>query len=259
MKRIFLYTSALIVSVALGYIILMMKPDLKKQLISVDTEYSYVMDSDMVGTFLCYTSDQKHPITDQANYMRIILYDQNDDTQIELSLNDVAIGHEEYYLKTSYFRLLITFDLPLMNQDFIIDDAYLRIELIDQASYDIRLGRVSFYYDRLGENSLNWTVLEGLKKANDLTSRIYEITVTYEGTTEDIDKIDVGTKGDVTFRFDHQQIIITIETKDYLLYDVPIIISYHDGGRQVIPNFRYMIDYVILKESGPMINVYTLD
>jgi len=64
---------------------------------------------------------------------------------------------------------------------------------------------------------------------------------------------------DINFSCNNQQLIISIDSAFYLLYDVPIIITCRDGTRQVIDNFRYIIDYVILKESGPMINVYTLD
>lgn len=259
MKRIFLYISLLMLSAILGYIIFRMKPDQEKKVLTVDTEYAYVMKDDAIGTFMMYVSDETHDICNENRYMRMILEDKDKETKIELSLLDIEIGHEEYYLKEAYVKVFISFDIPIMTEDIVFDDAYLTLELTDQQNYEVRLGRVTFFKDAHDEQGLNWTSLSGIKQSNDLRSRIYEITVSCDGVTEEIEKIDVGSKHLTTFSFDQQNLIITIEDADYLLYDVPIVITFVNGERQVIANFRYIIDYVILKESGPMINVYTLD
>jgi hypothetical protein len=50
--------------------------------------------------------------------------------------------------------------------------------------------------------------------------------------------------------------MIHIPEESYLLSNVPIIIYAVDGSIQTIANFRYLIDYQILKESGPLIHTY---
>ena len=259
MKKYLFVAIAIMILFAMGFLVSTMKPEERNLLLTVDTEYSFVMGENSKGTVMYYVTDHDHPLTKMNQMMRVIIYDQSVDQRLDVNVVDLEIGHEEIYLKDRYYRIMITFDMPKLSHDMIFDDAYMTIELMDQLSFSMRLGRVSLLYKSADEPYLNWTSLSGLKKEGDLRSRLGEINVSYEGDCPVIDHIDIGTTADITFTCSNQQLIISIDSAFYLLYDVPIIITFHDGTRQVIDNFRYIIDYVILKESGPMINVYTLD
>lgn len=259
MKRMYLYMLAISLSFCLGFLVIWMKPQRQHMILTVDTEYSFVMEDHHVGSLLFYVSDENHLLTDGKNYMRLILSDETNDQQIDLNIDHVDKGHEEYYLKDRYVRVIILFDLPVMNHDIFFEDACLTIELVDQKAYEWRLGRVSFYQPSTDEKPLDWTVLEGIKKENDLRSRLHTIMVSYQGDFCEIASIDVGTEAKITFEKVEGKLMINIASAPYLLYDVPIVITYVSGERQIIPNLRYITDYVILKESGPLINVYTLD
>ncbi len=259
MKRMSFYVIVLALVLTMGYILHRIRPQTVNKLLSIDTEYSYLMEENREGSFLLFINSKKHELTAIENYARILLKDHGDDSLIELSLFEISLGDQEIYMKESFYRLSITFLVPVLQQDWIFDDAYLVIELKDQKEYELRLGRVSFYHVSHDEAKLSWTSLSGIKRANDLRSRLYLITIDYEGELPLIEKIDVGTRSNVTFYHDYQKLFIELATSDYLLYDVPIVITYQDGSRQTISNFLYVVDYVLLKESGPMINVYTLD
>ena len=259
MKRMSFYLIVLALVLMMGYLLHRMRPQTVNKLLSIDTEYSFLMEDDRQGSFLLFINSEKHELTAIENYARILLKDHANDSLIELSLFQVSLGDQEIYMKESFYRLSIAFLVPTLQQDWIFDDAYLTIELKDQREYEFRLGRVSFYQESHDEVKLSWTGLSGIKKANDLRSRLYRITIDYEGELPFIEMIDVGTCAAVTFYHEHQKLFIDLETSDYLLYDVPIVITYQDGSRQTISNFLYVVDYMLLKESGPMINVYTLD
>jgi hypothetical protein len=259
MKKYLFVAIAIMILFTMGFLVSKMKPEERNLLLTVDTEYSFVMGENSKGTVMYYVTDIEHPLTKISQIMRVILYDQSNDQRLDVNVVDIEIGHEEVYLKERYYRIMITFDIPKLSHDMIFDDAYMTIELMDQLSFSMRLGRLSLYDHSTDEPYLNWTSLSGLKNEGDLRSRIGEIIVSYEGDCPTIDHIDIGTTADLNFTCNNKKLIISIGSAFYLLYDVPIIITYHDGTRQVIDNFRYIIDYVILKESGPMINVYTLD
>jgi hypothetical protein len=55
------------------------------------------------------------------------------------------------------------------------------------------------------------------------------------------------------------QLILSIPYQESLLYDVPIIITFVDDSVQTLDNFPYIIDYQVIKESGPLLHVYALN
>lgn len=259
MKRLFFYLSILLCAVLLGFILQSMKPDKVKKIITVDTEYSYLMGHDVLGSMMIYTNNLEHPLLKEENYMRILVKDHGSKSLIELSIYDVQKGHEEHYLKETFYRIIITFKVPELSQNWIFDDAYLICELKNQSEYELRLGRLSFYAPSHDLESLKWNSLEGRKQVGDLRSRLKTITLQIEGDCPSIEMISVGTTANTHFIYENGCLKIDIDHSPYLLYDVPIIIQFEDGSKQTISHFRFMTDYIILKESGPLINVYTFD
>lgn len=259
MKRALFYISIILLALALGYTISEMKPKKINKLLSIDTEYSFLMDEGQLGTILFYVNDEKHAITDMSSYGRIILSDHLSSSKVELTLYDLEIGHNEVYLGESFKRIILTFMVPMLSNDWIFEDCYLTIETTLQESYEIRLGRLSFYQKSSDYPHMNWSSLDGRKPVNRLRSRLGIIEVSFEGVIPEIEDIEIGTKATLTWTIKEHILTITITDIDYLLYEVPIIITYRDGTKQTISHFRFMIDYIMLKESGPLINVYTLD
>ena len=83
--------------------------------------------------------------------------------------------------------------------------------------------------------------------------------MTYIGLLKPITQIEIGTHVNLSFQMIEDTLTIHIPNDDYLLYDVPLRLHFDDGTTFTMPNFMYIVDYQILKESGPMINVYQLD
>lgn len=259
MKKAIIYLAIIILSTIIGFIISDMKPNRCIQLITVDTEYSFLMEENQTGNILFYTNDHDHDVTDMSQYARIILSDHENYSKIELSLFDVEVGHDEVYLGEIFHRVILTFMLPSLSADWIFEDAHLSIELMNQSEYELRLGRVSLFQKSYDEQKLTWHSIEGHKAMNQTISRLGEITVELDGDHFLIQDVLIGTFENISFRVEHDVLKITINHANYLLYETPIILVFSDGSRQTISHFRFMIDYVILKESGPLMNVYPLN
>lgn len=258
MKRLLFYLSVVSFSILLGFILSMMKPKMIPKLLSVNTEYAWVGDGKSFGSIMLYINDLDHVLADENHYVRILIGDETKDNFLEVSLYDLELGHTEYYLSEVFSRLLYTISLPEISEDIIFDHAYLHLELMQQERLSIYLGRISLFSTHHHEDLITWTSLEGFKKPNDLRSRIAEIHVMIEGDGSTLTSIDIGTQANTTFRVDENMLIISVSDAPYLLYDVPLIFTDLDGRKQVIHSFRYITDYIILKESGPWIHTYEL-
>lgn len=259
MKRLLFYVAMFLLALLVGYIVKEMRPDQVNKLLSIDTEYAFLMEDGQMGTLLYYINDDNHELTHPESYARIVIKDRLNSSLIELTLYDVKLGHEENYLGEHFKRIILTFIVPIFSEDWIFEDAYLCVDTVMQNSYDIRLGRLSFYQKSWDEPKMNWTSLDGRKEVGELKSRLGEIELVFDHEIPEISNIDVGTKASVSHIVQQNKLTITISNNDYLLYEVPIIITFIDGTKQTLSHFRYMIDYFMLKESGPLINVYTLD
>lgn len=256
MKRLSFYIITVLLAIVLGYFLHNMRPKMIPKVITVDTEYSFLMGDGEVGTLMFYVNDRNHALTKLSSYERIVIYDDSDHHMMELSLVTLSLGHEEIYLSERYFRVLMTFKLPFSNHDFRFNHAYISIDLIDEVHYDFRLGKVFFLKTSHDDVLFDYHMLEGRKKDNDYMSRLHHIYVGLTDIKGDISSIYVNPSREVTFIIEDQMLIITIPYDHYLLYETPIRIQFVDGTIHHVPNFRYMIDYMILKESGPLLNIY---
>lgn len=259
MKRILFYVSVVILAIVMGFILSRIKPKKVVKLVTIDTEYSFLMGDGELANVLYYVNDDAHELTDINAFARIVLEDHLSLSKVELTLYDLEVGHEEVYLGETFKRIILTFMVPKLTEDWIFDDAYLKVETKMQESYEMRLGRVSFFQRSFNDLSYNWQSLDGRKHANDLRSRLGEIDIEFENKIPNIKNIEIGTKAPVTHKVSDTKLTISITQIDYLLYEVPVILTFMDGSKLTISHFRYMIDYMMLKESGPLINVYTLD
>jgi hypothetical protein len=259
MKRALFYLAVILMSVLLGLLLNNMEPKKVVKLLTVDTEYAYLMEKDAIGTIFFYLNQPQHKITSKEAISRVILHDQKKASLVELNLYMIEKGHEEIYLNESFTKYLLHFVLPRLSEDWVFEDAYVTIELSDQREYSIRLGRFTFFAKSSEEPYLDWTSLEGQKAKNDLRSRLKTIVITYAGSIKDIESIEIGSNVHLTYETLEKTLTIHIPNDSYVLSYVPVIILYTDGSKDTISHFLFFNDYVMLKESGPMINVYALD
>ena len=256
MRTVLYYLLTVLLAITLGYFLMNMRPKSIPKVITVDTEYSFLMGDDERGSFVIYINEKHHDLTKISHYDRLYIYDNHDESKIELSLLTVALGHEEMYLSERFYRIIITFKLPFSNHDFSFKDAYIGIDLNSQAHYDFRLGKVYFMKPSNDSVRCDYETLEGRKKIDALLSRLHYIYLTSFESDHTLLSIYLNPDREVMFTYEQGLLVMTIPDDLYLLYNTPIRLHFIDGSIYHIPNFNYMMDYIILKESGPLINSY---
>ncbi|MCR3905892.1 MAG: hypothetical protein NUK62_02520 [Tenericutes bacterium] len=259
MKNIIFYITVIILSGLMIVIITNNQEKVSPKVITVSKSYAYHYDPNQSIEIPLYLNQANHPLSELTSYSSVYISNEDHSKKLELELIRVVKGHEESYLNERYQLYTLTFNMPYLDNLFDIDDCYLNINLINDDNYEFIIGTFSLYHVHTSTNHLNWTSLSGMKKEHTFLSRINKIIIEYDTLTEMIDYIEIGPYIESTYELTENQLIIHIESDDYLLDNVPIIIYYASNEQQVIENFRYIIDYQILKESGMLIHIYALN
>jgi len=259
MKSFIFYVTVLLLVSLMVIVINENEVTLEKRVLTVAQYYSYMSVEEKSMEVPIYLNVKNHPLSNPESYMSIYFSNMEETKKIQMHLKTINYGHVETYLNGTYHQYLIELELPYLDYDFFISDLYMHIELTNSDQYDLYLGSFSLKTLLTSEEVLNWTGLNGIKAENSFLSRLKEIYIDFESIDEEISRIEIGIEEDVSFLIHEKRIILTIEDDDYLLNDVPVIIYYTNNQVQIIDNFRYLVDYQILKESGPLIKTYALN
>ncbi len=250
MKSFLFYVSVILLVSMLVILIKENEVKIEKRVLTVAQYYSYLSVEEGTMEIPFYLNEKNHPLSNQESYMSIYFSNADETKKIQMHLKTINYGHVETYLNGTYHQYLIELELPYLNYDFIIQDLYMHVELTNNDQYEFYLGSFSLSYIENSEEVLHWSGLNGNKAENSFLSRLYEIYMDYESMDSEISRIEIGIDFDVFFSIHEGRITLTIPEDSYLLNEVPIIIYY------VIDPFRYLVDYQILKESGPLITAY---
>lgn len=259
MKSIVFYASAVILVCMMIVIIYQNQEKPVFRLLTVSQYYSYLYEENQNIEIPIYINQEIHPMTQVDSYSNIYLSNETETKKIQIELTKISYGHEENYLNESYHQYLLYFKIPYLDNTYQIDDLYMHMTLINETSYTLYLGELSIINMHEESEFILWNSLSGTKAENSFLSRLGEIYVSYDSMSKLIDQIEIGASYDVSFEVLEDRITIHIPYAEYLLSNVPILIHAVDGSIQTIANFRYLIDYQVLKESGPLIHAYAAD
>jgi len=260
MKTLFLVSLLAVTMVVMVLIIDRNETNIDK-LITVDTFYSFLANREMSGTFHFYVSDLDNPVTDLDSYLHVYITNANGSKRLEIDLEDITVRHQEEHLHERYWKIDLSFAIPNLSDDFVIDSCSIVLTLIDQSSISLDLGSVHFLVAESEDRTLDWQSLYGVKEENAFLSRIDSIHLELN---EDIALIEAQYGVDCYAMIDQsdRMIVLNIEKDAQLLYNIPVILRYIKDSVEhvtIIENFTYVLDYQILLESGPLIHVYAFD
>jgi hypothetical protein len=259
MKHIIFYVFIAMLAVFMTYIILNNKPEQSPKLLTINTTYSYLYDENKQMEIPLFINHKDHPLNEEESYQALYLSDEFDQKRLEVSLSSIKKAHFESFLGETYQLVILVLDLPYIDGSFEIIDTYLHIGLVNQDSYEFLIGDIFINYQLSDYDALIWESLYGLKEENKFLSRLSEIHIPYQSLDKEISSISLGSNDMLSYTISDNILKIHILHQDKLLYDVPVIITYNDQSIQTINNFRYIIDYQLLKESGPLVNIYALN
>ena len=259
MKHIIFYVLTACCACIIAYIIMHNTEEKHPKLLTIDTTYSYIYDDQQTIEIIFYINHKKHPLNDIRAYDYLYLANEDETKRIEVELKSVSKGHFESYLGETYQQIILQVKCPYVDGYYEIEHVFLKINLVNQQNYMIRLGDLFIHQKESPDQYLVWQSLYGMKSENQFVSRLAEIHVPYETLEKPISSVSIGTNDLITFQLEDNILKITILYQEKLLFQVPVILTFDDESIQIIDNFRYIIDYQLLKESGPLVNIYALN
>jgi hypothetical protein len=259
MKNIIFYLFVVLLSATLVVIFINHVPKRIRKIIFVETTYSYLAKENLEMDVFFYVNMKNDPLTDKNAYDYLYVSNLDDTKRIEVSIKGISSSHYETYLGEDYLKCRLTLVMPYLFGQFEIKDLYLSVYLENRDYYQFKLGSLFISDFENTSNHLDWSGLNGIKREQVLLSRLGEIHIDYQHLHHPILSLTIGTDDQVSFSLMQNKLMIQITHKQALLYNVPIIITFVDGTVQLIDNFPYIIDYQVIKESGPLLNVYALN
>ena len=259
MKHLIFYFSVILIVSMMVVIIRHNEPRVSTKILTVSKYYSYLYSSDQKISIPIYLNTESHPLTDQESYQNTFISNEEESKRLEISLEIIEKFGIETYLNDPYYIYHLHFSMPYLASDYYIEDCFLNIVMANDKEVKVYIGKMSLIYLNSDSNLLDWSSLSGIKKENSFLSRLSEIHVEFYDNTQEIETVNLGVDFVVNFEIQDDKFIIYIPYEAYLLDNVPIIITFSNTEKQGIMNFRYIIDYHILKESGPLIHTYALD
>lgn len=253
--------SAAVLLVVMAALIKMNQPVPSSKLLTVRQFYSYLYEDGRHVEIPVYLNDVHHPLVHEDAHAHAYLSDGDEDKRLELHLVTIRKGHRETWLGEWFTRVILVFEMPWLDADFVITDAYLNVMLADASRHRFSLGEFHLLAARPHLGPFDWTALHGMKAENSFLSRLSTIHVTLAFTDIAIEAVMIGVDREVGFARDADVLVLSIEPEAMLLTDVPLIIRYHHQGtthHAMIGNFTYVIDHRILASSGPLIQTYAL-
>ena len=259
MKHFISYFSIILLAIFMVLIIRHNEPKVSPKILTVSKYYSYLYSSDQKITIPIYLNVLDHPLSNLESYQNTFISNEEESKKLEISLATVEKKGTEAYLNDFDHIYHLHFSMPYLAGDYYIEDCYLNILLANDEEVKVYIGKMSLIYLDSDSNLFDWSSLSGIKKENSFLSRLSEIHVDYFESVLDIESILIGMDLEVSFKNEASKLIIYIPYQAYLLDNVPIIITFSNTEKQGIMNFKYIVDYHILKESGPLIHAYALD
>lgn len=259
MKKVFVIVVIIIFSAMLVYLAFNNEPKQSAKIISVKKDYSYVYNNNTYLELALFINKVDQPLLYKDNYQSLYLESGDETHKLKVQLIDIVQKHQETYLNEKYNLYILQVLIPVLNESFIIDDAYLNIELINHESKLIKLGRISLYYISDQNNTkLTWENLSGFKNSEIKLSRIGTVSILFNDYINDIliNNIKINEFTSLTYEINNNVLTINIPFEQYLLNQFSVIINYNDNINLVISNFPFVEDFEILNNSVSLISVY---
>lgn len=253
--------SAAVLLVVLAALVRLNQPVPSPKLLTVRQFYSYLYAAGQQIEIPVYLNDRRHPLGVEDAYVHCYLSDDDEEKRLELMLVTIKAGNREQWLGEWFTRVILVFEMPWLDADFVIMDAYLNVVLGDASRYRFNLGEFHLLAAQDHHGPFDWTTLQGMKAENSFLSRLSVIHVTLAYTEIVIESVSIGVNRTVGIALEDDVLIINIDHDDMLLTDVPLIIRYDHQGtthHAMIGNFTYVVDHRILASSGPLIQIYAL-
>jgi hypothetical protein len=213
----------------------------------VKTHHIYSYDGINKTKFNFFVNDLEHPIVDIDMYSKIEVF--NDKQMIDLSPYEVTFSHSESLNKEIYHSFVLETIIPNMNQDFIIEEAFISITLKNNFKVTCEIGVFEYINTPLSQDTIFISKISGLKGINYSNSRLKTITIETDSIGKTLKEVVVSKLFVSLFEIsDNNTIIITIPQENYVLLSTPLILVF-DDSEQIINYMVFFREYSLLETN----------
>lgn len=236
-------------------ILLIIKSDVKQidKILTVNTNNNYLYSDNQTIDLSFYTNDNTLPLNKIDAYDNFYLSDLKETKVLSLNLEDVYYSHTENYLKENYLNYVLKFEMPNLEHDFYIEEAYLNFSLANNKKYQLKVGNFNLIYlDNLVE--LNWKSLDSKKKDSNDHS-ISKVIIELNNKLSNDLLVSIGNENNLDYLYKDDVLTILIENDDLFTNNIPIIIK-DNNSTYFINNTYYIKEFALLTKAGALVNTY---
>ncbi|HHX79401.1 MAG TPA: hypothetical protein GX695_06630 [Acholeplasmataceae bacterium] len=257
MKKIFPFLLLSLIISAMFILIFNTKEKVTPKIITVDTLHSYLYKNNQLIEIPIYVSAMQEVFSEISAYENIYIFN-SDDKKLFLDLKEITTGHSELYLGDNYQKIILKFEMPNLSEDFIIENAYMNISLINDHELALKIGELSLTYLN-NTSDLDWLTLDSKRNIdNNEKVQMDYIIIELNEEVSSIEMIKIANNNALEYEIIENTIIITIPNYNLVINYIPLWIAFNDGSIQTFNNHHYIIEYSLLEKAGRLLNIYVL-
>lgn len=256
MKKIIPYLLIPLLLTLLILLIIDNKEEINPKVITIDTNHSYLYNkSNTTIDISLYINDIENPIIALDAIASSVIRDANNKKLINLDIKEVLYSHNEVYLKENYYMFILRYEIPNLNNNFYIDEAYLDLTLSNNTSYTFKIGSFNIIYLNSGLE-LNWLTIDSKKdNTNDLS--INKIVIETESSIGEILEVYIESEP-LNYSYINNTLIISLDNSDLYTNNIPVVITTSDKT-YYLNNHQYVKDYDLIEKAKNSFNIYELN
>jgi len=257
MKKIYPYLIIPIFIILLTIILMDRKEQPNNKVITVLSNNTNLYHKENKIEFLFYINNNKHPLTNKDSYRDIIIKDIDENKALNLKLLDISYSHKEIYLKENYYAFNLIFDSVNLTNNYLINEAYLSINLINDENYLFKVGKFNITYLNDGIE-LPWSNLDSSKESEEDLS-ISNIIIELNENISNILNVYTNINESLKYDYTNDKLIISLNYINKLYNNnLPIIVE-TINNTYYINNHKYFVDYNLLNKSNEILNIYEVN
>ena len=150
---------------------------------------------------------------------------------------------------------ILRYEIPNLNNNFYIDEAYLDLTLSNNTSYTFKIGSFNIIYLTNG-TELNWQTIDS-KKDNTTDLSISKIIVETESDIGEILEVYIESEP-LNYSYINNTLIISLDNSDLYTNNIPVVITTSDKT-YYLNNHQYVKDYDLIEKANNNFNIYELN
>lgn len=225
--------------------------DLK--LITIESLNSFLYDDNQKIEIPIYINDEKLKINNVESYESFKVTNLAESIVLPLELTEVTKSHVEELGNDIYYKYYLKFKMPNLGNNFSIDDAYLKIVLYNNKTYELSIGKFVLNY-LTNAVPLKWNRIDSSKEFyNDY--QISKIYIELDFLINNIDSVFVDYNNSLEFNLIDNILEVNLIRQNLVQTYLPLWLKV-DNKSYYLNNYHYSIEYNLLESCQRILHIY---